>query len=516
MMRLNRSLSILSLALVTSAVLTGCSRAPKVPEVPVVSASQQSSAVDQLRDRIDTIMTSNDLQYVHWGVLIRSLKTGETWYEQNPNKLFVPASNQKIPTTAAALLKLGPDYRFTTTVSHTGAVEGNTLRGDLVVRGDGDPTLYTRFLSDPREVFQGWAKQLQEKGITRIDGNIVGDDNAWEDNHVGSGWTRGDEISAYYYAEFGPLTLNENYVDITIRPPATVDGTATLEPNLPSEYFTLVNDVKVVESGGSWVSATRPENSNVLTISGQVVAGSDTREVSPTITNPTLWYTTVLRETLEAAGIEVTGEAKDIDHLADWTNEVPPRTVIITHQSPPLKDIATGLMKRSQNMYAETMVFALGMTTGEVATFSRGREVLQEQIKTLGVEPGTYAYFDGSGLSRFNAVTPEQLVTMLTAMRGHELWEAWYEMLPIMGVDGTLRSRSRGTPIEGKVRAKTGTLRAVRGLSGYTETADGEPLVFSFLINGHLTGTGPVDEVVDKVLTELVTFSRDAAVTVTE
>jgi D-alanyl-D-alanine carboxypeptidase/D-alanyl-D-alanine-endopeptidase (penicillin-binding protein 4) len=89
-------------------------------------------------------------------------------------------------------------------------------------------------------------------------------------------------------------------------------------------------------------------------------------------------------------------------------------------------------------------------------------------------------------------------------------------MLPIMGVDGTLRSRSRGTPIEGKVRAKTGTLRAVRGLSGYTETADGEPLVFSFLINGHLTGTGPVDEVVDKVLTELVTFSRDAAVTVTE
>jgi D-alanyl-D-alanine carboxypeptidase/D-alanyl-D-alanine-endopeptidase (penicillin-binding protein 4) len=483
---------------------------------PVVGGAQMSalgepqvadSALEQLKERIHTIMTENDLQYVHWGVLIRSLESGDTWYEQEANKLFIPASNQKIPTTASVLLTLGPDYRYDTTVSHTGTIEGSTLKGDLVVRGTGDPTLYTRFYDDPREVFWGWAKSLKEKGVSTIDGDIVGDDNAWDDNHVGSGWSRGSEIVEYYYAEFGPLTLNENYVDITVKGPATVDGEVILEPNLPSSYYTLVNNVRVVESGSSSVSAYREEGTNVVRLTGRVAVGGSV-EVSPTLDNPTLWYVTVLKETLEGAGITVTGNAADIDDLEGWSGDTPARQTLLVHQSPPLSEIVTGLMKRSQNMYAETMIYTMGMTTGQVATFSRGRQVLAEQLKTLGVEPGTYGFSDGSGLSRSNLISPTQIVTILTAMREHELWDVWYEALPIMGVDGTLRNRSRGTPIEGKVRAKTGTLRSVRGLSGYTETADGEPVVFSFLINGHLTGTGPVDAVTDKVLEEIVTFSR--------
>jgi serine-type D-Ala-D-Ala carboxypeptidase/endopeptidase (penicillin-binding protein 4) len=468
------------------------------------------SPVAPLVERIESIMAGHDLQEAHWGVLIRSLESGETWYEQNPGKQFVPASNQKIPTTAAVLMKLGPDFRFETTLSHTGTIQGDTLHGDLVVRSNGDVTLSERFHDDSRDVFFGWAEELKDRGIVRITGNVVGDDNAWEDSHVGSGWVRGSgAISAWYYAEYGPLTLTENVLDIVVRGPESPDGEAVIEVNVPSNYYTIVNNVRVVEDGSSSASARREEGSNVITVSGRVTPDGRAT-TSCTITNPTLWYATVLKESLEEAGIEIGGMAVDIDDLEGWNDDTPPRTTLAVHHSPPLSDIATMLMKRSQNMFAESMVYALGLTTGDVATFSNGRQVLAEQLEQLGVEPGSYSFSDASGLSRYNFVSPDQIVTMLTSMRDHELWDIWYDTFPIMGVDGTLRNRSRDTPIQGMVRAKTGTLSSVRALSGYTETADGEPVVFSFLVNGHRTGAGPVDRVIDSVLTEIVTFSRDS------
>jgi len=467
------------------------------------------SPMAPLIDRIETIMSEHDLQEAHWGVLIRSLETGETWYEENKDKQFVPASNQKIPTTAAVLLELGPDFQYETTLSHTGRIEGGVLHGDLVVRGTGDVTLSERFLDDSRDVFFGWADKLKEKGVTRIDGNVVGDDNAWEDSHIGAGWARGSgAISAWYYAEYGPLTLNENLISITVTGPDSMEGEVTIEANLPSQYYSFVNEVEVIEEGNSSVSARREENSNVMTVRGRVAVG-DNATTSCTITNPTLWYATVLKESLEEAGIRVSGEAKDIYDLEGWDDDTPARHVITVYHSPPMVQIATMLMKRSQNMFAETMVYTLGMTTGDVATFANGRAVLQNHLQDMGLEPGSYSFSDASGLSRFNFVSPEQVSVMLTYMRDHELWDVWYDTFPIMGVDGTLRNRSRDTEIAGKVRAKTGTLSSVRALSGYTETGDGEPVVFSFLVNGHRSGAGPVDQIIDSVLTEIVTFSRE-------
>src|SRR5690606_15601251 len=166
------------------------------------------------------------------------------------------------------------------------------------------------------------------------------------------------------------------------------------------------------------------------------------------------------------------------------------------------------LMKRSQNMYAETMVKLLGWNENGIGTFRNGKRVVERVLKGFGIDPDTYAYMDGSGLSRYNYISPEQLVKILEGMYNSEYKDVWIDLLPIAGVDGTLRNRMKGTKAEGNVRAKTGTISNVRGLSGYVTTADGEELVFSFLVNGHLVSTKDTEDVTDGVLKIISEYSN--------
>src|SRR5690606_26502807 len=181
-----------------------------------------------------------------------------------------------------------------------------------------------------------------------------------------------------------------------------------------------------------------------------------------------LFYVTVLKEVFEQQGITVSGMPLDCDDLFYWNHKPEDFSLISLHQSPPLVDILSGLMKRSQNMYAETMVRALGWKEYGLGSFRNGKDVVEEVLKNnFGIEPDTYAFMDGSGLSRYNFVSPAQLAMIMEGMSKHQYADLWKEILPIAGVDGTLRSRMKGTPAEGNVRAKTGTISNVRGLSGY-------------------------------------------------
>lgn len=471
----------------------------------------------ELAARINAALDSNGFEQAHWGVLIQSLETGDVWYERNADRLFIPASNQKILTTSAALLTLGADFRFTTELMHTGTVEGGVLNGDLVVRGDGDPTLYggpspaMRFFDDTRVVFRGWAKTLKDKGITRITGRVIGDDDAWDDEHRGDGWPSSEQ-EAWYYAEYGPLTLTENVLDLTITPPAAVGEPVKVETNVPSSYYTIENSIKAVADDARGVTITRPWGTNRVVISGTVNAGSKRIEESCTITNPTAFYATVLRETLMEEGITIDGAATDIDDAADWKAARPATTTLDVHKSAPLSEIAARLMKRSQNMYAETMVhrMALAASPNEPATFNAGRKVLEDKLQSLGVAPTSYNYSDGSGLSRYNLVSPRSVAQICASMRHTPLAQVWYDAFPIAGVDGTISGRFKGTPAEGNLRAKTGTLYGVRGLSGYVTTAQGEPLVFSILVNHFLVGSSAVNKATDPTMAMIAGFDGTA------
>jgi D-alanyl-D-alanine carboxypeptidase/D-alanyl-D-alanine-endopeptidase (penicillin-binding protein 4) len=497
----------LSLAVFAAACVT-----INVPELPEEGSSRGPISIsadpfNQLIAQIDDRFSDSSFAHAHWGVLIQSLDNGRVWYQRNADRLFMPASNEKIPTTAAALLSLGPDFQFETALCHRGTVTDGTLDGDLVVFGNGDPTLYTRFLDDPRDVFRGWANDLKSQGITHVTGDVIGDDDAFDDEHIGYGWSL-DSLAHWYAAEIGALQLNENYVDVRIVPPDTVEGEVELIPNLPSAHFTLVNEIEVVRRGRNRVRFDRAFGTNEIRFTGTVVAGSNAFERSPAITNPTRFYVTVLKEVLEEEGIEIDGEPVDCDDLEEWEHQAEDFPRLATHLSPPLSEIATGLMKRSQNLYAETMVRAMGWQTAGIGSFDAGREEVEEQLAGLGIEPGSHAFLDGSGLTRYNYISPRQIVDILRGMRESRHWEVWRDTLPIAGVDGTIRSRMRGTPAENNVRAKTGTISNVRALSGYVTTADGENLVFSMIVNGYLLPTRAAERIQDDALVMLASFDR--------
>jgi len=448
--------------------------------------------------KIDSLFNDPMFDHAFWGVQIKSAHTGKIWYEKNENRMFMPASNNKIPTSAVALSHFGPDYRFTSTVSMNGEIRDSILYGDLIVFSNGDPTLYERFFFDSRDVFKEWARRLKSMGIREISGRIIGDDDAFDDQRIGNGWSF-DYLDVWYAAEINALQFNENYVDITITPPLVPNGELLVEPNVESSYFTIETDVAIGDTGETKIRVDRDYGSNNIRISGYARAGDESVVYSPSVFNPTLFYGTALKETLLHEGIPVHGAVVDCDDLEDksWKGSA---FVLIVHQSPPFRDILKGLMKRSQNLYAETMTRLLGYDVYGLGSFLNGRKVIETQLEAWGIDPDSYVYADGSGLSRYNYWSPSQLVTILESMYHSPYWPVWYEIQSVAGLDGTLRNRMKGTPAEGNVHAKTGTIANTRGLSGYVTTRDGELLIFSFLINGHLLRSNETDVITDKVL----------------
>jgi len=454
---------------------------------------------EETQNLIDQKFQDPLFAHAHWGVLIESLDTGEIWYEQNADKMFIPASNEKIPTSAAALLTLGPDFTFETNLYHSGVISDSVLHGDIIVKSNGDPTLYARFFNDPRDPFFSWADTLLKMGIKKVEGDIIGDDNSFDDQKYGNGWSL-DNLGYWHSAESGALQFNENNVDLQILSPANLKDSAKIIPNVESDYFNIVNKTIIVNTGRTRINIDRPYGTNEIIVSGFVHTGNDTLKRTPSIWNPTLFYTTVLKETFENKGIQVTGKARDCDDIPMWDFQPLGNDLILKHHSPPLKNILKFLMKKSQNMYAETMVRIMGLMNSGSGCFYEGKKVIEHILENFGIEPGTYSYSDGSGMSRYNYISPRQIYKILKGMRQSKYWETWKEIQPIAGVDGTLKRRMKGTKAEGNVRAKTGTISNVRGLSGYLTTSDGEEIVFSFLVNGHLLSSRDTELITDSVL----------------
>jgi D-alanyl-D-alanine carboxypeptidase/D-alanyl-D-alanine-endopeptidase (penicillin-binding protein 4) len=471
-------------------ILAGCSAAP---------LGTTYYDLEDLQEKIDEQFSDTLFAHAHWGVMVQSLNSGKVWYKRNEERMFMPASNEKILTSAAALLKLGPQFKFTTTLNYTGEIIDSVLNGDLIIVGDGDPTLYNKFYDEPTTLFKHWADTLMQLGIKQINGNIIGDDNAFDDNHLGYGWAF-DGLDAWYSAEVGALQLNENYLDLKFYPPLTASDTLLIVPNLISDYYSIENNVEVVDTGRSRIRIERPFGENKIIINGKIVVGEEPFERTPSLTNPTMFYVTVLKETFKQNGLDITGTPLDCDNIENYNFDSLKTKTILVHKSPPLNEILKLLMKRSQNMYAETMVRTLGYKYEGLGSFKNGKKIVEETLSRFGVEPGGYAFMDGSGLSRYNFVSPKQIIKILTGMWNGEYKEIWYDIQPVAGVDGTLKRRMKGTKAEGNVHAKTGTISNVRGLSGYVKTSTGEDVVFSFLINGHLKTSRDTELITDKVL----------------
>lgn len=419
----------------------------------------------------------------------------------------MPASNNKIPSAAAALEVLGPDFRFTTRLLSKGRINNGTLEGDLVVWSNGDPTIYERYTDDSRTVFYAWANELKSRGIKEINGGIIADDDAFDEEYLGSGWAW-DYLQTWYAAQFGALQFNENYVDVSVVAPATLNGSVLLIPNCPSTYYRLIDKITVSDTGRTRVRVDREPNTNDIVFSGTLRVGADTLELSPSVHNPSKFYVHVLKEVLEEKGIRIHGAAVDCDEIPEWLHapKDPEYRELAVYYSVPLSEVLTRMMKRSQNMYAETMPRVIAWHEKGLGSIGGGREIMDSLFVSFGVEPGSWVYADGSGLTRYDYISPEILVKILEGMYQGEYRELWMSTFPVAGIDGTLQNRMKGTAAEGKVLGKTGTISNVRGLSGYTRTAAGENIVFSFLVNGHIVGGTENERITDSILTLIAEF----------
>ncbi|MEF8796494.1 MAG: D-alanyl-D-alanine carboxypeptidase/D-alanyl-D-alanine-endopeptidase [Salinivenus sp.] len=473
------------------------------------------SAQERLADTVTDTIGTETFRGALWGIHVVNLRTGEVLHSRNAERFFVPASNVKLLTTAAGLEQLGPDYRYSTSVYVDGAVEDETLKGNLIVRGAGDPTIggYEQ-RRDPTQVFRRWADSLRARGITRIDGNIVGDDSRLDETPLGHGWSWSD-IPFSYAAEIGGLVFNENTVDLQAEGREVGQPARLSWDPFRTDYVTVVNRSKTVpyrkEEDEEY---ERRMGTNTIHVKSRIHPnGRDTESL--TVSNPTLYFVDTLREVLLQEGISIDGRAADLDETAlNVRYDSPAVRRVASYTSPPLSDIAQTLNHQSQNLYAEQLLRTLAVevppdTDEDLSPGSSalGVKAVRETLVEAGVDTSRVQLADGSGLSRQNLVRPTSLVKLLRHMWDHPdpgVRAAFYDALPRGGRDGTLKYRFQGAaPARSNVRAKTGTLSNMSALSGYVTSGAGAPLAFSVFCNHHLADSDQVRSAQDVIVNAL-------------
>lgn len=394
--------------------------------------------LEALRWSIDSLVNQPKFERATLGFLVVDPNAGDTLYSHNAGKLFVPASNQKILSGSVALAQLGADYRYRTTFVTHGKIANGVLDGDLIVIGRGDPTVSDRVKGNAMAFMQTVADSIAAKGIRHITGSLRPGGDAFPDSIYGYGW-EWDDLRGESAAPVDELELNEG---MTVRP-AKVDGRDTL-----------------------------------------VAIATD---------SPTNTYLAALALGLNKRGVVIDHAVGGIDSLTA------PADTIYSFYSPPLREILKSFLKPSQNQTGEALIKTLGLEKTGVGMADSGAVVIRKQLAAWGVDSTSTVIYDGSGMSRHDLVTPEAIVKILIGIQKDIAFMAFYDALPIVGIDGTVRTRMLGSTAVGNIHAKTGTLEFVRSLSGYVTTAVGEKLVFSMLSNHYPGSVSDINKLQDAI-----------------
>lgn len=498
---MRRALAVPAIVL---ALAAGCARQPR----PVTTPAAPKPGVAALRADLAAIFHPPAFANAIVGVEVRSLRSGDVLYTQNAGTLLMPASNMKVITAAVGAERLGWAHTFETRLVSSAPIDAGVLQGDLVIVGAGDPSLGGR-PGDAAVVFDAWAAQLRARGVTRIAGRIIGDDNLMDDNGLGRGWAW-DDLGAGYATPSGAASFAENVVTLSFAPGAEPGSPVAITARPAGHGLTIVNTVTTGPAGSeTTLDARRLPGSSALAVRGRVALGRTdvTRVVS--VDNPTVFTAGVVKAAFVERGIGVDGDAVDIDDL-----QPPPANsgaaTLASWTSPPMAEILKVLLKVSQNFYAEAVLAAVGATGKDGArTIEAGRAVVRETLTAWGVPDTQYIQADGSGLSRYNYIAPAALVRVLTRMYEDPRHRAPFaEALPVAGVDGTLETRMAKTPAQGNARAKTGSIANARALSGYVTSAEGEPIVFSMIANNFSVPAAEANAVIDRAVARLAAFRR--------
>ena len=498
--------------------------------VPLLAAPPK-----HLQERITSVLSAPDLARGFWGIEVVSLSTGETLYSQNADKLFTPASNTKLFTTAAALALIGPDYKFRTTVETTGTLDRyGRLNGDLVLVGHGDPNLSGRELpydlrtqrnDDPIQALEALADALVQKGVKYVDGDIVADDSYFAFERYGEGWSQDDLVWADG-APVSALTINDNVVFVNILPADRPGEKAFVSLKPFADYYRIDNRVITTPAGtGRKFFVNREPGSTVITLWGNMPLDDQGANEALAIEDPAEFAAVLFRQLLEKRGIAIYGRQRtrhtELATLSTFTaTAIAPShggsdsvsrpfksdqpLTLASYESKPLLEDLRVINKVSQNLHAEILLRLLGRERGNAGTIEGGLEVLREFLTQAGISSDQYVFYDGSGLSRQNLVTPHAIAQILRYASAQPWGTAYKSTFPVSGIDGSLSDRLSAPRLQSRILGKTGSLGGVKTLSGYATTDAGQTVAFSILSNNFNLPSKRVTDAIDQVVQAIV------------
>jgi serine-type D-Ala-D-Ala carboxypeptidase/endopeptidase (penicillin-binding protein 4) len=525
-------------------VVCVCAGGAQVKNKPVVVESALSR-------QIDALLADPAVSRAHWGIKVTAMD-GAPIYSLNEAQLFQPASNAKLFTTAAAMALLGAGTTFETKVVAKGSFDGaEKLAGDLVLIGGGDANLSGREIPyvapalQPKPAspaapalrfLEEMADQIAKTGLKVVTGDVVGDDTLFPWEPYAEDWAIDDAVWGYG-APVSALTITDNQLKVTVTPGLTISepATVTIDPALP--YYTL--DATGLKTGaaksGSHVQMERALGSKVLRVYGSIAVDAQPDEEEVAIQDPAEYAAVALKGMLEARGIVVTGVARAEHRISNdsrnftmtareplpamnWTKIYGSATRLIScvnncpaleaaylnpvakHRSPSVAEDVVVTNKVSQNLHAEMLLHDLGASVLNDGSTVEGARVVRAFLERAGVDKDDFVFFDGSGLSGHDLVTPRATVRLLQYASTQPWFADWKRSLPVGGEDGSLMERFAKAPLKDHVFAKTGTLGEARALSGYLDAASGRTVIFSIMVGNHMPHSNADREVMDKIV----------------
>jgi len=479
--------------------------------------SQAASPAPTLAARVRGLLEASPAaRAAFWGIRIVDLAGGQALYELNPDRLFIPASNAKLFTTALALTRLGRDFTFRTRVlAETPPDAEGRVRGPLILAGGGDPNLSGRALpyrmgspaGNPLAALADLADQVAARGVKRVDGDIVGDDSWYVWEPYPEGWAA-DDLQYDYGAPVSALTVNDNTVALTVLPGPRAGDPAVVELDPAVEFFAIDNRVRTVAPGGERrIDFEIEPGSSQLRLWGSIPLRSRGQTLSVGVPDPARYAALAFRQALEERGIAVFGGAvsrhlyrDELPNLAEApTPAGVPGVELARRVSAPLVEDLRVTDKTSLNLHAEMALRAVGRARRGAGSAEAGLEELRAFLGEAGVDPDSWSFADGSGLARSNLVSPAAVVKLLRFMYASPARDDWISLLPVAGQDGTLSARFADSPAAGRIFAKTGTVAHVSALSGYARRQDGSWLAFSILVNNYNADASAIRAVMDRI-----------------